>query len=82
MILSNFEESNIVFDKPPSMTVDECEPACAWKGRSADGQPLIITCWKMTLEEREEFLRTGRIWCFHFGNQLQPHALDIKHPFK
>lgn len=81
MILTDFPQSNTVIDKPSSMTRDECEPANAFVGVDTDGKPVIITCWKLTVEEKEELLRTGRIWCYHFGTSLQPHALGCNNPF-
>lgn len=82
MELTNFEESNIVFDKPDSMTYEECSAASAWMGPTEDGNIVTITCWKMTQEELEEFQKTGRIWVYHWGPSLQPHSLGTRNPFK
>lgn len=82
MIATAFEESNLYFDKPEDMTYDECEALSVFTGRTADGQPIIISCWKATKEELEEINKTGRIWCFHYGTGLQPHALSGTNPFK
>ena len=82
MIAANFEESNLYFDKPEDMSYEECEALSVWAGHAADGQPLIISCWKPTKEELEEINKTGRIWCFHYGTDLQPHALSGINPFK
>jgi hypothetical protein len=82
MVPSSFENENIVFDSPPGMSPDECEPVNAFIGTDPDGVPIVITCWKPTKEELEEIIRTGRIWCYHFGHQLQPHTLSGTSPWQ
>lgn len=82
MIPTSFPESNTWFDKPHDMTEEECGVLSVWKGNNTDGSPMIISCWKPTKEELEEIKRTGRIWVFHFGQFLQPHAIEGKNPFK
>lgn len=81
MIPSSFDEANQVVDKPIDMTRDECGALDTWVGQDSDGLPVVISCWKMTKEELEEVNKTGRVWCFHYGNYLQPHALSGLHPF-
>lgn len=82
MIATAFEESNFYFDKPADMTYDECEVLSVFAGATADRQPIVISCWKATKEELEEINKTGRVWCFHYGTGLQPHALSGTNPFK
>lgn len=82
MVPTSFDQANIVYDKPEGMTREECDALSCWKGQDTDGQPLVISCWKPTKEELEEINRTGRIWVFHFGHYLQPHAVSGQNPFK
>ena len=82
MELCSFKESNIVFDKPTDMSHDQCQSASAFVGQQTDGQPVIITCWKITANELEEFNKTGRIWCTHVGTGIQPHVLHTESPFQ
>lgn len=82
MFPTDFDESNIVFDKPPDMTRDECDPINVASAVDSEGNPILVTCWKPTAEELEEINRTGRIWCLHWGTQLQPHSLAGTNPFK
>lgn len=82
MVPTNFIESNKVFDKPLDMSRDECEALSVFKGQTEDNQPVIISCWKPTVKELREINRTGRVWCYHYGNNLQPHALSGTNPFK
>lgn len=81
MIPSDFPESNKVYDKPIDMSVDECEPLNVWEGHDKSGQAVIISCWKLTTDEVQTLLAGGRLWVFHYGSFLQPHALTTKTPF-
>ena len=82
MFPCSFDEANQIYDKPESMSYDECEALSTFTGLSADGVPVIISCWKPTREELDEINKTGRIWCFHYGTILPPHALAGNNPFK
>ena len=82
MFPCSFTEANQIYDKPESMSYDECEALNTFIGLSADGVPVIISCWKPTREELNEINKTGRIWCFHYGTILPPHALAGNNPFK
>lgn len=81
MIPTDFPESNFVFDKPESMSRDDCDALNVFRGHTKDGVPVVISCWKLTQEELDEIIKTGRVWCWHFGQQLQPHCLDGTTPF-
>lgn len=82
MFPTDFPESNHVFDKPPDATRDECEPLNVFAGELTGGVPGSVSCWKVTKEELEEINRTGRVWAYHWGSGLQPHALSGHNPFK
>lgn len=81
MFATDFPESNHIIDKPPNMTRDECEPLNVFIGKDTANNNIIISCWKPTKEELEEINSTGRIWCYHFGQSLQPHSLSGENPF-
>lgn len=78
----SFDEANKVFDKPNNMTYEECGALNVFIGQDTVGTPVIISCWKPTKEELEEINNTGRIWCFHYGLSLPPHAIAGNNPFK
>jgi len=82
MIPTSFAESNKVYDKPSSMSYDECEALSTWEGTDPQGNPIIVSCWKCTKEELEEINRTGRVWCFIYGRGLPPHCLSGVNPFQ
>ena len=76
-----FDEENVIFDKPSSMSADDCEAISAWKGTDKDGKPMVITCWKLTKEELEEINKTGRVWLYVLGGGMPPVSLQVSHPF-
>ena len=81
MVPTAFEESNIVFGPPAGMTEDDVHSlSCARV--EYDGQPAIVTCWKLTQEELEEFNRTGRVWFVCMGEGLPPHLMLGNNPFE
>lgn len=81
MIAASFPQSNVVYDKPLNMSRDDCEALSVFKGKDANGVDVIISCWKPTQEELDEILATKRVWCWHFGNHLQPHCVTGTNPF-
>ena len=82
MIPSSFPESNGYFDKPKGMTRDQCDALATFAYADQEtGIPVVISCWKPTKEELEEINHTGRIWVYHFGLGLQPHAVSGHNPF-
>jgi hypothetical protein len=76
-----FDEDNHVFDPPKGMTNEDCNSLSAYVGYDSDKRPVTITCWKVSKEELEEIIKTGRIWLFIFGHGMPPVALVAKHPF-
>lgn len=72
MIASAFDEENTVLGKPDSMTADECDPLSVWRGNLDNGQPVIISCWKMSALELAEVNRTGRVWLVVWGDAMPP----------
>lgn len=79
---TDFKESNCVLDKPLSMTRDECEALNVFKGASANGVPVNISCWKFTKEDMEEIAKTGRLWITVFGKDMPPICPHTEHPFE
>lgn len=76
MVPTDFPESNHVLGKPDDMTADQCEPLSVF----VDGR-VVVSCWKITKEELEEFNRTGRIYLVIFGQTMPPASLIAKSPF-
>ena len=72
MVPASFDESNAVLDKPPLMA--NCEALSILRTK-VNGGPCVVSCWKMSAEERDEIIRTGRVWLMIAGNTMPPAAL-------
>lgn len=82
MFAASFDESTHALGRPHGMSEDECDPLCVCSTVTTAGQPVVISCWKMTHDEMEEFTRTGRIWLLVYGTAMPPVALTAENPFK
>lgn len=81
MISASFSQSNAALSKPADMPVDECHALSVWRGRQNNGLPIVVSCWKLTQEELEEFQRTGRIWLIVAGVTMPPVSLTAQFPW-
>ena len=72
MVPTSFDESNAVLDRPPLMA--DCE-ALSIVRITVNGGPCVASCWKMSAEERDEIMRTGRVWLLIAGSTMPPAAL-------
>lgn len=76
-----FDEANCILSAPEGMTIDECEAINVWRGRNSEGTPVVISCWKVTKEDLEILLRTGRLYLVCAGDTMPPVILQSKHPW-
>lgn len=76
MIPIAFDEANAVFDHPDPdiLPVNACITEC-------EHGPVVITCWKLTIDELEEFKRTGRIYLYFYGQGMPVHSVSAINPF-
>jgi hypothetical protein len=81
MVPASFDQSNDVLGKPSDMTHDECDCLSVYRGPDSDGRPVVVSCWKLTAEEQEELLRTGRLWLTVAGTTMPPVVLSGRCPF-
>lgn len=49
--------------------------------RDLDGNPNVISCWKLSPEELEEVARTGVVWFNSWGNTHPPISIFGHQPF-
>ena len=82
MVPTSFDQSNLVLNPPPGVSPEQCAPLSVWRGPLNTGEGVVISCWKLTLDEVDELLRTGRIWLICWGETMPPVALSAKSPFK
>ncbi len=76
-----FDESNCVLDKPQDMTHEQCTSLEVWRGPNQEGITQVISCWKLTKEEVDELLKTGRIWVIIAGKTMPPLFLSTLRPW-
>lgn len=82
MVPTSFPQSNLVLDPPEGVSVEECAPLSCFRGQiAATKTPVIISCWKLTKEEVDELLRTGRLWLWVYGVTMPPVVLHTQSPF-
>mgnify|MGYP001561571871 CR=1 FL=1 len=76
MFPSDFDQSNKVLDRPPTMTADDCDPLNVWRGDDSEGIPVVISCWKFTKEELEIMQKTGKVWLIIRGTTMPPASIS------
>lgn len=58
MIASSFAESTHCLGRPDDMTDEECIPLCV-ADITFGKVPAVVSCWKLSKDEVDEFKRTG-----------------------
>jgi len=81
MIPTSFDEANSVLGPPKGVDLDKCEVLSVWRGFDTDKKSIVLSCWKLTKVELEEFNRTGRIWLWIWGQTMPPASLSVTSPF-
>ena len=77
---TSFEEETVVFGPPVGMTEEQVYSLCASQ-IEYDGDPAIVTCWKVTKESLQALQKTGRIWVITTGAGLVPMIVQTDKPF-
>jgi hypothetical protein len=77
-----FPGANDVLGKPSGSTEEECGDLIIHRGYdpSWGNAPVITSAWKMSDEEKEEFLRTGVVYLRIFGHSHPPVSLSVFSP--
>jgi len=78
----SFEESNCTYENNGGISINGIDVASAFQGHTKDDIPIVVTCWKMTEEELEEFQRTGRIWVLTLGHVIPIQQLFATKPLE
>lgn len=81
MIAVAFTEDNDVIHPPPDCPPELIPILSVFRGKNHRGVPVVVSCWKMTREERELFLETGTIWLTTMGDTMPPALLTVESPF-
>lgn len=82
MLPTTFLNSNFVFQKPKSMTDEDCFDLPVYKGVDQAGTPVIVSCWRFSKEDLEEIQKTGCMYLQIVGNGMPPVTLFTEDPFK
>lgn len=77
-----FEGANDVLGRPAGTTEEECLDLIMHRGKDLGmhNYPVITSCWEMSEAEREEFLRTGRIYFRSWGHTHPMISLSVHNP--
>jgi hypothetical protein len=81
MMPTSFPESNLALSAPDGVPDEICGPLSVWSGRRQDGLPCVVSCYKLTADEVEEFARTGRVWVMVLGETMPPISVLAVTPF-
>jgi tartrate dehydratase beta subunit/fumarate hydratase class I family protein len=82
MMPINFNESNIVYNKPENMTDEDCSTLHAFRGHDQSELPVIITKWQLSKEDLEEIQKTGCVYLTVVGQVLPPVSVYTENPFE
>ena len=77
---ASFDESNAVIAAPPGIHPDDCPVLSVWIGTQYNGLPVMLSCWKLTVDELAEIQKTGRVWLTVMGHSMPPVTLATKKP--
>lgn len=71
----HFQEANTIYGKPDGMTDEQCYEISAYRGKNADGHPIIVTVWQPNKEDIEA-INAGKPIILQFTcGSLPPHCL-------
>lgn len=77
-----FEGANDVIGGPRGTTEEQVGSLIVHRGADSEfaSWPVITSAWELTPEEREEFLKTGRIYLRVWSDNLFPLSLSVFNP--
>jgi hypothetical protein len=76
-----FKGANDVIGRPSSATADQCDAAIVHRGTDSEyGWPVITLCWEPSEAEKEEFLRTGKLYQMIFSQVIPMQSLSVHNP--
>lgn len=78
MYPASFKESNDVLGAPGN--APGVNPLSIYRGKTREGDPVIVSCFKVSAEELREIQRTGRVWLMVMGETMPPVRLDARKP--
>jgi hypothetical protein len=95
MLACDFPQRNAVLGKPRDLTDEQCYGLPCHRYIDSNGRGQIISCWRPSREDLQEFTRTGQIWVTTMGFKavaalplsaenitLTPFCLMAENPFE
>ncbi len=85
MLPTDFPQRNFVYQKPESMTDEQCMSLPVWRGFVPNGNdsfPTILSCWRLSKEDLEEIQKTGCVWLSITGTAMPPVSVFTENPFE
>ena len=76
-----FEQANVLMERPPHLTAEQCAdlPVCITK--NTDNLPVVISCWQITEAELKQLKKTRRLYLGVMGVTMPPVFIDTESPF-
>lgn len=81
MLPTTFPEQNKIFVKPELMTDEQCYSLPAFKGKDANGFPVIVSKWMPSKEDIEAINRGEGIYLQITSDIHPPLCLFTENPF-
>ncbi len=81
MLPVEFPQKNFTFQKPTTMTDEQCSSLDVFKGNDDNGQSVIISKWMPNKEDIEAINRGEGVWLWIVGEGMPPVILDTENPF-
>jgi len=81
MLPKDFTEANFTFNKPSSMTDEECASLRVYRGNTSDGVPVIISKWQPSKEDIDAINNGEGIFVYITGTGMPPISLTTENPF-
>lgn len=83
MIPTNFDEQNMVYNKPENWTEDQqCLDLPVLSYVDQNAQFHIVSCWQPTEQEKADIAAGKPIWLDIHGDYQPPVCLCTEKPFK
>lgn len=82
MLAVEFNQQNLILNKPEGMQDTECSPLPVHRGLDANNYPFMVSCWQLSKEDLEEINRTGIIWLHVVAIGHPPVLLTTENPFE
>jgi hypothetical protein len=76
-----FKGANDVMNRPAGSTEEQCEDGIVHRGYdNEDNWPVFTLCFELNEQEREEFLKSGKIFIQVYGEGMSPVGMTVYNP--